>query len=367
LTVSYISAHLPKTALLAIIISLLILDGCSPSNSETHVSEKRQYVRQENEVSTLVLKKEVFKNELVSNGKLKALRKSDLKFRIDGELRSLSVKNGQLVHTHQTLALLDQFEYRQQLKREQTDLKLATLELEDLLLGRGFSLKDSAKVPKDTYQMVLMRSGHLAAIRDLQTALYNLEGTVLKAPFSGKIANLKYNPYEQVSPGEVFCTIIDDAAFEVEFNLIETEIREIQLNDEVEVLPFSLSSPFKGYISEINPFIDKNGLILVKARVKNRQGLLLEGMNVKIRVEKEVPNLLVVPKSAVVLRQNQEVLFKCVRGKAVWTYIQTELENSESYTVKAHPDKGGTLQLGDTIIISGNLNLAHESEVRVKF
>jgi hypothetical protein len=84
---------------------------------------------------------------------------------------------------------------------------------------------------------------------------------------------------------------------------------------------------------------------------------------VKVKIETAVPGQLVVPKSAVVQRQNQEVLFKYTNGIAFWTYVKTGYENSTSYTVTAHPDKGGTLMAGDTVIISGNLNLAHESEV----
>jgi len=104
----------------------------------------------------------------------------------------------------------------------------------------------------------------------------------------------------------------------------------------------------------------------VKALVKNTGGLM-DGMNVKVMVEKDVPNQLVVPKSAVLLRDNQEVLFRCTKDSiAFWTYIQTTGENTTSYSVIAHPDKGATLNSGDTIIVSGNLNLAHESKVVVK-
>ena len=90
-------------------------------------------------------------------------------------------------------------------------------------------------------------------------------------------------------------------------------------------------------------------------------------MNVKVLLKKDVRNQLVVPKSAVVLRDNQEVLFKVVAGKAYWTYIQTTMENSSSYAVIAHPDKSSaTLNPRDIVIVSGNLNLAHDSEVVVK-
>jgi len=115
-------------------------------------------------------------------------------------------------------------------------------------------------------------------------------------------------------------------------------------------------------VTEINPVIHENGMVEVKARISNK-GNLLDGMQVKVSVKKSVPGQLVVPKEAVVLRQNQEVLFRYTNGIAYWTYVQTGLENSQHYTVIAHPDKGATLEAGDTVIISNNLNLAHESKV----
>ena len=93
----------------------------------------------------------------------------------------------------------------------------------------------------------------------------------------------------------------------------------------------------------------------------------MDGMNVKVLIQKEIPDQLVVPKSAVLLRDNQEVLFKCTNDTiAFWTYIQTTGENTTSYSVIGHLDKGAVLESGDTIIVTGNLNLAHESRVEVK-
>ena len=62
-------------------------------------------------------------------------------------------------------------------------------------------------------------------------------------------------------------------------------------------------------VTEINPVIHENGMVEVKARISNK-GNLLDGMQVKVSVKKSVPGQLVVPKEAVVLRQNQEVLFR---------------------------------------------------------
>jgi RND family efflux transporter MFP subunit len=200
----------------------------------------------------------------------------------------------------------------------------------------------------------------------LKTAQHELKSTKLIAPFSGKVANIESRVYENVSVGKSFMTLIDDSVFEVEFYLIESEMKDVALNNSVQIVPFALGKTYNGHISSINPLIERNGTVLVKAVVKN-DGKLTEGMNVKVRIEKEVKGQLVVPKSAVVLRDNQEVLFKVVDGKAYWTYVQTTLENSSFYAVIAHPDKSSaSLTPGDTVIVSGNLNLAHDSEVILK-
>ena len=170
--------------------------------------------------------------------------------------------------------------------------------------------------------------------------------TILRAPFSGKVANLKISKHDQIGAGEEICAIINDQLMSVVFHLVDTEIHHINLQDKVSV-------------------VDENGMVEVKARIKNT-GNLLDGMQVKVSVKKSVPEQLVVPKEAVVLRLNQEVLFRYTDGIAYWTYVQTGLENSQHYTVIAHPDKGANLDAGDTVIISNNLNLAHESKVKLR-
>jgi RND family efflux transporter MFP subunit len=344
---------------------IFALQGCHERKSnDASIDIKRAHEEETNPVDTAILKNGIFYKEILSNGKLKAVRKSELKFRVSGELQELLVKNGSHVKNGQLLARLNPFEYQQRLNQAETAIKNAALEMEDMLLGHiGLKAKDSiSRAVKETFAS---KSGYATATSEFKTAQYNLAGTILRSPFSGKVANITYHIYEQVNPAEPFCIIIDDSEFEVEFYLIESEIHEVKMNDQVTIIPFSEDTPYTGYISEINPLIDENGLAFIKARIKNR-GLLWEGMNVKVLIKKQVPDQLIVPKSSVVLRQNQEVLFKYVNGKAFWVYVQIGMENSKLYTVVPHPDKDGSLHAGDTIITSGNLNLAHESKISIR-
>ena len=346
-------------------ISIHCFISCSSPRKEDHAIEKRQYLKQQNEVTVNQIKPVVFKRELVSNGKLRAKRKSELRFEVSERIESILVKNGDFVKKGQQLAKLYPFNLEQALTKAGIQLKSSRLELQNILIGQGYNLKDSANIPKNIWEMADIRSGYKSARSEIVTARHKLTGSILTAPFAGKVANIKQKEYEQLNSGEAFCTLIDDSKFEVEFNVIENEIPDIRLGGSVQISPFSSTKKsYMGTITEINPIIDENGLIQVKAELKN-PGDLIEGMNVTVLIEKQVPDQLVVPKSAVVLRQNQEVLFKCTNDSvAFWTYVKTLYENSDSYSVIAHPDKGGELAAGDTIIISGNLNLAHESIVK---
>lgn len=348
-----------------LIICLFIACGTKPTESTTN-AEKRQYAAQQNPVKVMILQKGLFRKEMMNNGKLVAFRKSELQFRVGEQLEKLSGRNGDPVKAGQTIAELNTFVYRQQLDNIQIQLKRARLELQNLLIGQGYNTLDTMAIPHNIYEMASVKSGYDEAVQSLETARFNMESTRLVAPFGGVLANIKQKKYDRVNAGTIFCTLIDDSEFEVEFRMVESEVSDIKLNDEVQLIPFSNQTVCKGRISEINPVVDENGLILVKAQVKNPGGLM-DGMNMKVLVEKEIPDQLVVPKSAVVLRDNQEVLFKCTRDSiAFWVYIKTGYENSSSYSVQANSEKGGILQAGDTIIISGNLNLAHESKVEVK-
>lgn len=350
-----------------VLLNTIIFHSCAESKtSEEDEIEKKVYVAEKNEVSIIVLENRSFQKELVSNGKLIAIQKNSLKFDVGEKLEQLFVKNGDFVKKNQVLAVLNQFKYQQALERARIDLKKTSLDFEDMLLGRGIFTTNKDSIDKDIYDMVASRSGFDLSRLQLETANFDMEATKLIAPFSGKVANLEFKQHEYINAGEDFLTLINDNVFEVAFYLIESEINEVEINNTVEVIPFATDKTYTGRISSINPLVEKNGTILVKAVVKN-DDKLTEGMNVKVRIQREIKDQLVVPKSAVILRQNQEVLFKVVDGKAYWTYVNTTLENSSSYSIIPDPNKSSaTLQQGDTIIIGGNLNLAHDSDVTIK-
>jgi multidrug efflux pump subunit AcrA (membrane-fusion protein) len=89
----------------------------------------------------------------VSNGRLQAVRKSRISFPVSEKLIALHIRNGQQVQEGQLLAALCDENLKRQLQQAQLRFERASLDMHDILLGRGFNLADSARVPQEVWQM----------------------------------------------------------------------------------------------------------------------------------------------------------------------------------------------------------------------
>ena len=349
-----------------LMVSAILAAGCkSGQNSAETEGDRLKYEPQINEVETIRLERQDFQMQLLSNGKLSAGRKSSLAFKSGGTLAQILATNGKSVAAGSVIARLDDTDQRLALESAQIAMDRAELDLKDVLAGQGYSSGNMASVPEDVLSMARMRSGWRSAKNQLAQAQASLDGTVIKAPFSGKVADISHNAHDMVG-SDAFCTLIDDSSFNVRFTVLESEYGFISVGQEVRVSAFGGSdNDVKGRITSINPTIDKNGQIAVTARIPGGKGLI-DGMNVKVIVEKSLAKQLVVPKSAVVIRDGLEVLFRYNGGKADWVYVNILNSNSESYAVTANTNRAAKLEEGDMVIVSGNLNLADGSNVTLK-
>lgn len=308
------------------------------------------------EVRVMDLKTSVFNHEIVSNGHVTASEKADMNFQTQGVIAAIYVKNGQHVEKGQKLGALDTYKIENQLEKDRNAVASATLEMQDVLIGQGYDPEHPENVPEDVMRLARLRSGLEQAELTLVASKRELSDATLTAPISGVVANLTTKPFNMTS-SEPFCRIINDYGMEVEFTIIEGELAMLKPGDMVSVAPFSdPTAAVNGHISEINPLVDENGMVKVWAKIDRSSGLL-DGMNVRVKVRRKIGEALVVPKSAVVLRSGRQVVFTLEDGKAIWNYVTTGLENLDEYTITEG------LESGDKVIVSGNLNLAHETPV----
>ena len=357
------SRHHPYTFIGKSALLMLLLGACAGEKQEAQEEDTVEILLPESsdEVEVITLRPADFYHELVSNGKLSAAHCADLRFESAEPIADIWVKNGEQVSKGQILARLDTFRLHNRTQQAKDALDRATLDLQDVLIGQGYSPGDSLNIPPEILRLARTRSSYDQMLAQYRLAAYEEEQATLKAPFDGLVANLFAKPHNIASTSETFCTLIDARRIDASFTVMESELPLVRMGDRVEVAPFfrTGSSRIWGSITEINPLVDTHGMVRVKAAVTN-PGQWFEGMNISVKVQRPVHDRLVVPKTAVVIRSGKQVVFTLVNGKAYWNYVQTGLENNREYTV----DEG--LNEGDTVITSGNINLAHESTVRVK-
>lgn len=350
----------------SLFISITFFTACNGNKgdkeSEEDVAKKSYVEKQTVKVSVAKVRKGGFARELISNGKLSAKQKAVVPFRVQEIISEVRVKNGQRVKKGQLLALVDSYKYRKQLDDSRNQYEKARIDLEDQLLGYGYSLSDTSRVPPNILKMARIRSGYNQALSNYNEARRNYADTRVKAPIDGVVANLEAKTDNPSSQYKKCCEIIDDKALIVDFPILEGEIGLVDTGQPVEVIPFAMQEKsFKGVVTSINPAVDEHGMILVQAQVNNPGGVLIDGMNVKVLVKNIVPNCIIIPKTAVLYRQNRKVVFVHENGIAKWVYVITGLENSTEVTITDN-----SLKPGQEVIISNNLNLAHETPVEIE-
>lgn len=309
------------------------------------------------QVTTMELQPMVFNHEIVSNGHLAARERVDVNFQTSGVIAAVYVKNGQHVAKGEKIARLDAYKLHDQLEKDRNAAASARLEMQDVIIGQGYDPEHPERVPEEVMRLARLKSGLEQAEISMKATQHELDDATLKAPISGIIANLTTKAHN-LTGSEPLCRIINDSEMDVEFTVLESELPMVKKGDAVMVEPFSSGEERRGVVTEINPMVDENGMVKIWAAVNGGAGLI-DGMNVRVRVKRALEETLVVPKSAVVLRSGRQVVFSLKDGKAMWNYVTTGLENLNEYTITEG------LEPGMTLITSGNLNLAHESPVKV--
>jgi len=340
----------------------LLLTACSDIKKEADVEEGVETVlpSEENNVTIQVLQKQMFEHELVTNGKVTARQQADLRFQSDGIVAHIYVKNGDYVRKGQKIAELDKFRLTNQTAQAADALEQAKLELKDVLIGQGYSADNHSEVPAEIMKLARVKSGYDQRVAQYELAKHEEEHATLIAPIDGMVANLFAKEHNTPDSSTPFCTIIGTGQMEVDFTVLESELPLIKKGNKVIVTPYmDASIKCEGQITEINPLVDTRGMVSVKSSVHSPR--LFSGMNVRIHIRRTLDEQVVIPRSAVVLRSGKQVVFTLKNGRAYWNYVKTGWENSQSYSLEEMAD----MQLGDTIIVSGNVNLAHEAPVAV--
>ena len=311
-------------------------------------------------VETTTVSQGAFTLETWCNGTLQAGQKAIVPFELQGNLVKVNVRNGQWVIVGQVLAQIDDYRQQQALAQAELSHHQARIDYEDQLLLSGFRFEDSLRVPEKVRSVAMLRSGLSQSSLALEKARRELANTRITAPVSGMVAGMKAQAFTPTSEYKNFCTLLNTRNMQVNFEVLENDASIIKPGVSVQVMPVALpGTGFPGTITGTDPLLSPSGTLSIAASVQNKEGLLIDGMKVKVVVNTKIPNQIMVPKSAVLARQNRQVVFTVEEGQAIWNYVTTGYENSTHYTITEG------LQAGQQVIVSNNLTIGHLAPVLV--
>ncbi|PQJ36481.1 hypothetical protein BSZ35_13355 [Salinibacter sp. 10B] len=362
--------------LLVVAIAGLGLYGLWPmitgQAAEDAAQEKADAPSSEAVIDVVVAKRVDFPLRTQANGHLTPWKTATLRAEAEGYVTERAVQEGDRVSREALLARLEHEEERIALKEARAKLLKARAEYQAKyasdsavpLASADTSSVTSLDERRATQAAV---SGLTAARQAVERARLNLRQTRVTAPFSGRIANLKVEEGQYVSPGTEVCTLLRDDRMKVEVDVLESDLVHVREGATAQVHVPALgpaddsTAQFVGQVWAVNPQVERqSGTGRVTVSIPNPEGRLVSGLYTKVRLETErLQDRLVVPDEAVLVRQGRDLVFVIKGGRAQWSYVELGARSGDYVEIT----KG--VAPGDSIAVDGHFALAHDAPVTV--
>lgn len=335
---------------------------------------------------------------LTASGYVVAERKAAVSSKATGRLTALYVIEGDSVQQGQVIGRIESDDVEARVVQLQAALAMATADVEDAQVevddakrafDRQTNLHQKGAIPladvdvaKARYdraraQLNARKAGVDVANANIRAAKVEVENTVIRAPFTGTVLNKNANVGEVItslgaaagSRGAVV-TIADMASLEVEADVSESNIERIVPNQPCEVtLDAFPEKRYRAYVHKIIPTADRaKATVLIKIRFAERDDRVLPEMSAKVlflkpdaeQASEDAAPQLMVPASAVVVRDSKKVVFRIVGEKA------------EAVTVTTGKTSGTFVEItqgvsaGDRMVLRPSEHLRNGATIAVK-
>jgi membrane fusion protein (multidrug efflux system) len=347
-------------------ILLLLLPGCSSNDHQIVTSNDTVTVRHNDNVTSVnvvPVKKKEFTYIINSTGKIKAEHEQLIVSETEGKLVTLEAIDGKTFGPGNILAVIKSTSAAQKLERAKFVMYNAEKEYASELLGYENLLKDAAPQDAENIKKKLkISTGLTGALQDIKDADQQIASGIIRAPFYGVIANSKMQDGQFVTVGKEMFTYYNPDNLLIEVKILEGDINLLKYSTIAQVSPvLDDSIKIKAVVYQINPHVDENGIVLVKLRLQQLNSLskkIFPGMNCRIAINIPLNKTLIVPKEAIVMRNDRPVVFSYEDGKAKWNYITIGRDNGEEVEIKQG------LSAGQLVIVTNNLQLSHDAPVK---
>ncbi|MET0499325.1 MAG: efflux RND transporter periplasmic adaptor subunit [Steroidobacteraceae bacterium] len=283
-----------------------------------------------------------FALELEAVGSARANEAVDITAKISNRITAIRFREGQQVKSGDVLVEFDGEQARASLAEAEAALGDSRSQFNRS--RELFATKALSEAQLDQLQATL--TGNEARVAGARS---QLNDTIIRAPFAGRVGLRNISVGSLVSPGTVITTLDDTSIIKVDFSVPEVFLAT--LKEGLVIAAKSSAYPqtqFNGKVTSIDSRLDPvSRAVLVRAHIDNRDGRLKPGMFMTVKLTRSESPALMIPEQALVPEGDRKFVFAVRDGKAI---------RSEVHTGRRRPGEveilGGVAE-GDVVVIEG--------------
>jgi membrane fusion protein (multidrug efflux system) len=304
-------------------------------------------------VVTVTLRRQAFARQMEAVGTARANEAVDITAKLSNRVTAIRFREGQQVKTGEVLVEFDS---------EQTRAALAEAEA---------ALSDSQSQYKRSRELYATKALSEAQLDQLQATLSanqarvagarsQLNDTIIRAPFAGRVGLRNISIGSYVSPGTVITTLDDSSVIKLDFSVPEVFLATLQEGLEISARTSAYpETEFKGKVSSIDSRLDPvSRAIIVRARIDNKDARLKPGMFMTVKlIRSDVPALML-PEEALVPEGDRKFVFAVRDSKAVRIEVQTGRRRPGEVEITSG------LEEGDVVVTEGTQKIREGAPVK---
>jgi membrane fusion protein (multidrug efflux system) len=298
-------------------------------------------------------------------GQAEAFRRTSLLSQVGGIIKEIPSRENQSFAEGGLLLQVDTTEYALSLARARADFVSAEARFQEMIFFDD-EITDPA-VRAERERLSRARSGLAQAEVTLQEAQINLARTAVRAPFPGRVADLRVVKGQFVGQGTELMTIVDLDPIKVEVQVLEKEIGFLQEGRRATVSFAAFpGETFDGRVSTINPVVDPEfRTARVTLLLSNPRGRIKPGMYARVSLEAQYyPDRILVPRSAILEKDRRDMLFVFEDGRAKWRYVTRGLESDRLVEIIEN-EETSMVEPGEIVLVDNHFYISHDAQVQL--
>lgn len=351
--VLYIMKLKPMKIMVGMVLLFIISSCGSKSKQDTTVNSKKA-VNTALQAEAYIITPTVLNANILVAGSLLPFEETEIHPEVSGKVVKVSITEGAFVKRGTLLAKLFDGDLQAQLNKLNVQLKIAhkTQERQQELLKIG-------GISQQDYDLSLLNVSTIQA--DMQILKADINKTVIRAPFDGKIGFKNISNGAYITPATIITTIRQVNRLKLEFSVPEKYSNVVKVGN---LISFTTETTSKKYSAKIiateSGITQENRSLKVLAVVEHVDKNITSGgfANVEFNLGDNAEAVMI-PTQAIIPQARDKKVIVYKNGVADFNTVVTGIRDSAKVEIL------NGLSIGDTVITTGLLAIKPGSKVQI--